>query len=100
MLSPLRGREQTRLAYRDEVNVFRRTLLYAGPPYSARWYDVASSGTKVGARSLICLRRREGVRTSTFRKLLARELVPALVRTGALRWKSRRAIPGKTCLGS
>jgi hypothetical protein len=40
VLSPLRGRKQTKLAYRDEVNVFRRTLLYAGPPYSARWYDV------------------------------------------------------------
>ena len=36
-LSPLRGRKQTKLAYKDEVNVFRRTLLYAGPPRSARW---------------------------------------------------------------
>ena len=32
VLSPLRGRKQTRLAYKDEVNVFRRTLLYAGLP--------------------------------------------------------------------
>ena len=36
VLSPLRGRTQTRLAYKDEVNVFRRTLLYVGPPNSAR----------------------------------------------------------------
>jgi hypothetical protein len=87
LLSPLRGRKQTRLAYKDEVNVFRRTLLYAGPPYSARWYDVAGPGEKAGARarSLIYLRRREGVKTGAFRTFLRDEFVPALVRTGALR---------------
>jgi hypothetical protein len=85
LLSPLRGRKQTRLAYKDEVNVFRRTLLYAGPPYSARWYDVVGPGVKVGARSLIYLRRREGVKTGAFRTFLKDELVPALVTTGALR---------------
>jgi hypothetical protein len=85
LLSPLLGRKQTRLAYQDEVNVFRRTLLYAGPPSSARWYDVAGLDSKVGARSLIYLRRREGVKTGAFRRFLTDELVPALVRTGALR---------------
>jgi len=85
VLSPLLGRKQTRLAYKDEVNVFRRTLLYAGPPYSARWYDVAGPGETVGARSLIYLRRQDGVKTSAFRRFLTDELVPALVRTGALR---------------
>ena len=43
-LSPLLGRKQTRLAYKDEINVFRRTLLYAGPPNSTRWYHVARPG--------------------------------------------------------
>lgn len=85
VLSPLRGRKQTRLAYKDEVNVFRRTLLYAGPPNSARWYDVAGPGEKAGSRSLIYLRRREGVKTGAFRRFLTDELVPALVKTGALR---------------
>lgn len=85
LLSPLRGRKQTALAYKDEVNVFRRTLLYAGLPYSARWYDVAGPGEKVGARSLIYLRRREGVKAGAFRRFLRDELVPALVKTGALR---------------
>ena len=85
LLSPLRGRKQTRLAYKDEVNVFRRTLLYAGPPYSARWYNVAGPGEKAGARSLIYLRRREGVRTGAFRRFHKDELVPALVKAGALR---------------
>jgi hypothetical protein len=85
LLSPLRGRKQTRLAYKDEINVFRRTLLYAGPPNSARWYNVAGPDTKVGARSLIYLRRREGIKTGAFRRFLTNELVPALVKTGALR---------------
>lgn len=85
ILSPLRGRKQTRLAYKDEVNVFRRTLLYAGPPYSARWYDVAGPGDKAGARSLIYLRRREGVGTGAFRRFVSDELVPALVKSGTLR---------------
>ena len=34
---------------------------------------------------MIYLRRREGVKTGAFRRLLADELVPALVKTGALR---------------
>jgi hypothetical protein len=85
VLSPLRGRKQTKLAYKDEVNVFRRTLLYAGLPYSARWYDVAGPGEKVGARSLIYLRRREGVKTGDFRTFLKDGLVPTLLKTGARR---------------
>jgi hypothetical protein len=84
VLSPLLGRKQTKLAYQDEVNVFRRTLLYAGPPYSARWYDVAGPGDKVAARALLYLRRRDGVRTGTFRKHV-NELARTLAGTGVLR---------------
>jgi hypothetical protein len=47
-------------AYADEINVFRRTLLYGGPPNSSRWYDVAGPGEKVGALVLVCLRRKDG----------------------------------------
>lgn len=83
-LSPLRGRQQTRLAYKDEVNVFLRTLLYAGPPGSTRWYDVARPGEKAGARVLVYLRRREGVGTRAFRKHLTDELVPAFANTGVM----------------
>jgi hypothetical protein len=51
VLSPLFGRKQTRFAYADEINVFRRTLLYAGPPNSTRWYDLAAPGEQIGART-------------------------------------------------
>jgi hypothetical protein len=84
VLAPLRGRKQTRLAYKDEVNVFRRTLLYAGPPNSARWYDVAGPGEKAEARALIYLRRRDDVHTGAFRKFLTEEFVPGLASTGVL----------------
>jgi hypothetical protein len=85
VFSPLWGRKQTKLAYKDEVNVFRRTLLYAGPPNSARWYDVAVPGEKPGARALTYLRRRKGVSTAAFRRFIIGEIVPALVNTGMLK---------------
>ena len=84
VLSPLLGRKQTRLAFQDEVNVFRRTLLYVGPPNSARWYDVAGPGEKTGPRALLYLRRRNGVRTGAFRKHI-NELARTLAGTGVLR---------------
>ena len=76
---------QTHLAYQDETNVFRRTLLYAGLPNSSRWYEVQEPDRKVGARALIYLRRQDGVGAGDFRKLINKELVPALVGTDALR---------------
>jgi hypothetical protein len=83
-LSPLKGRAQTRLAFKDEVNVFQRTLLYAGAPGASRWYDVADPGEKVGARALVYLRRRDGVSGHQFRTVIKKELVPALIGTGVL----------------
>jgi len=84
-LSPLLGRKQTQLAYKDEVNVFRRTLLFAGAPNSSRWYDVAGPGETVGARALVYLRRRDGVGAGEFRKFIKKQLVPALAATGVLK---------------
>jgi hypothetical protein len=84
-LSPLLGRKQTQLAFKDEINVFRRTLLYAGLPNSSRWYHIAESGEKPGARALVYLRRKDGVAAGDFRKFIKKVLVPALVRTGVLK---------------
>ncbi|GLP68861.1 hypothetical protein TUSST3_54840 [Streptomyces sp. TUS-ST3] len=84
-LAPLKGRKQTKLAYADEINVFRRTLLYTGPPNSSRWYDVAGPGQTVGARTLIYLRRRDGVGAGAFRKFVNEQLAPALAGTGVLK---------------
>jgi hypothetical protein len=85
VFASLQGREQNKAAHRDEVNVFRRTLLYAGPPSSSRWYDVAAPGQEVGSRAVVYLRRRDGVSARRFRRFVNDELVPALVATGTLR---------------
>ena len=84
-LAPLKGRAQTRLAFKDEINVFRRTLLYAGAPGTSRWYDVADPGENVGARAIVYLRRRDGVPGREFRKVIKKELTPALIDTGVLK---------------
>src|SRR5688500_10627147 len=84
-LSPLRGRKQTRLAFKDEVNVVRRTLLYAGPPSTSRWYDVAGPAETVGARAVVYLRRRDGASGRELRRVIKKELVPALIGTGVLK---------------
>ena len=65
--------------------MFRRTLLYAGPPNSARWYDVAGPGEKAGARALIYLRRRDGVGPVRSGGSSRTSLFPLLSNTGALR---------------
>jgi hypothetical protein len=83
-LSPLQGRKQTNIAFADEVNVFRRTLLYAGLPSWSHWYNVGGSAETVGARSLIYLRRKPNVGAGAFRAFLHNEFVPALAAIGGL----------------
>lgn len=85
VFSILLGRKQTRLAYADEVNLFRRTLLYAGRPYSARWYDVANPGERAGARALIYVRSKGGVSAAAFRRVFMDRFVPALASAGELK---------------
>jgi hypothetical protein len=84
LLSLVTSRKGTQVAFKDEINVFRRTLLYAGPPYTTLWYPVAKPGEKAGAHALVFLRRRDGIRTGAFRKRV-KALAEALAATGALR---------------
>lgn len=84
-LSPLLGRKQTALAFKDEVNVFRRTLLYAGLPGSSRWHDVTAPGESVGSRAVLYLRRRDEVTARKFHAFVDKTLVSALAGTGVLR---------------
>jgi hypothetical protein len=85
VLSALAGGEQSKLAFKDEINVFRRTLLYLGLPNWARWYEVGQKGDTVGSRVLVYLRRRDGVSGSNFRRFINDELAPQLAATGALK---------------
>ena len=83
-LAPLQGRKQTQMAFADEVNVFGRTLLYAGAPGWSRWHHVSQGQAKVGARALVCLRRKPSVRAGAFRDFVNSSLVPALAGMGVL----------------
>ncbi len=83
LLSPARGRRQTKLAHQDEVNVFRRTLLYATIPGSSRWYDVAD-GAHTGARAMLYLRKRQGTSGRAFRRFVERDFVTRLARSASL----------------
>jgi hypothetical protein len=86
LLSPFQGKAQTKLlAYADEVNLFQRTILYAGLPGWSRWYRMAPAGAPAGTRNLLLLRRRTGVSAATFRRFIDQELAPALANTGVLR---------------
>ena len=83
VLSTLQGRKQNAMAFKDEINVFRRTLLYAGLPGSARWYEVAP-GEAVGLRAVLYLRRRDGVGGRSFRTFVNQQLAPVLAAAGVL----------------
>lgn len=83
LLSPARGRRQTKLAYQDEVNVFRRTLLYAAIPGSSRRYDIAD-GAHTGARAVLYLRKRPGTNGRAFRRFIERDLVTHLAGSTSL----------------
>jgi hypothetical protein len=85
VLSALAGGDQNKLAFKDEINVFRRTLLYLGLPNWARWYEVGRPGDKVGSRVVVYLRRRDGVSGGSFRRFINDELAPSLAATGALK---------------
>jgi sugar lactone lactonase YvrE len=75
-LGPLKGARQTRRVYRDEANVFHRTLLYLSGPGWGRWYR--RGGERVGCRCVVLLRRRPGIRRSTFRRFVNGTLGPSL----------------------
>lgn len=79
-----RGREQAAEAREDEVHNFRRTLLYAGPPCSARWYDVAAPSAYSGSRLYVLLRRRHGISLRRFREFVRHGLIDDLCGAGTL----------------
>lgn len=83
-LAPLAGRTQTALAFEDEVNIFRRTLLHAGPPGTSRWYPVAP-GERPGSRAVLLLRRRGSEGSVGFHAFVKKQLAPALAGTGVLK---------------
>lgn len=78
-LAPLAGRKQTAIAYQDEVNVFRKTIMYAGLPGSSRWYATPAPQEKATSYALIYLRRAPGTRQKQLVRTIRQNLVPAIL---------------------
>lgn len=82
--SVFKGKKQNKLAYADEVNLFKRTILYVAFPKTSKWYNVASPNPKIEARAMVFFRIKEGVKESDFKKFIMDELTPTLANTGVL----------------
>jgi hypothetical protein len=85
LLSIPKGKEPNKLAYADEINLFKRTILYAAFPKNSRWYNVAESNTKIEASAMVFFRIKEGVSVKDFKKFINDELTPTLANTGMLK---------------
>jgi hypothetical protein len=83
LLSIFKGKEQNRLAFADEVNLFKRTILYAAFPKGSRWYKTPTD--KIEGRSMVFFRIKEGVSVRDFNKFIMEELTPTLANTGVLK---------------
>ena len=85
LLSIFKGKKQNKLASADEINLFKRTILYAAFPKNSSWYNLANPDEKIEARSMVFFRKKEGVNDKDFKKFINEELTPALANTGKLK---------------
>jgi len=85
LFSIFKGKEQHKLAFADEINFLKRSILYVAFPKNSHWYKVAEPDTKIEARSMVFFRKKEGVSDKDFKKFINEELTPALANTGMLK---------------
>lgn len=84
LFSVFKGKEQHKLAFADEVNFLKRSILYVAFPNSY-WYKVAEAETKIEASAMVFFRKKEGVSDKDFQKFINDELAPTLANTGMLK---------------
>ncbi|MDZ7650726.1 MAG: strictosidine synthase [Cytophagales bacterium] len=82
--SIFKGKKQNKLAYADEINLFKRTILYAAFPKKSKWYNVSEPNTKIEASTMVFFRIKEGVDEKDFKKFIMEELTPMLANMGVL----------------
>lgn len=83
LLSPVAGRHQTALAFEDEVNVFRRTLMHMGLPYSSRWLNTSEQAESQW-RDVIYLRRKDNVSSQDFKTFVNDQFSPQLAQASGV----------------
>ncbi|WP_341908389.1 hypothetical protein [Fluviicola taffensis] len=85
LFSIFKGKKQNKLAYADEINLFKRTILYAAFPKNSRWYEVAQPNAKIEASSMVFFRKKEGISDEDFKEFIHEELTPLLANTNLLK---------------
>ncbi len=79
------GKKQHNLAFADEVNFLKRSILYIAYPKNAKWNEVSKPETKIQASSIVFLRKKESVSDKDFNKFINEELTPTLANIGMLK---------------
>lgn len=77
IFASLKGREQQKLVFADEPNVFARTILYVCPPGSGRRYSIANAG-RVKSRAVVLLRKNATAEPKAFKNFVNGLLGPTL----------------------
>ncbi|WP_304128132.1 hypothetical protein [Gemella sanguinis] len=72
-IAPLFGIKQTRLAFKDEINLFRRTLMHMGLPWSSKWFNLENKND-TQFRDVIFIQRKEGTSKKEFKNYINRNL--------------------------
>lgn len=85
LFSVFKGKKQNKLAFADEVNLFKRTILYAAFPKNSKWFNVEDGNKKIEARTMVFFRIKEGVAVDDFNKYILSELSPSLANMGVLK---------------
>ena len=91
--SPLKGLRTRKAIFEDERNVFARTVAYMTGPRGGRWWRPGADES-VGFRTVVMMRRREGVGLRAFRRWLNDGLGAALDEaTGLLEVRTQAFLP-------
>ena len=85
LLSISKGKEPNKKASADEINLFKRTILYAAFAGNSHWYNVAELNTKMEASAMVFFRKKDGVSKKAFKKFINKELTPTLANMGMLK---------------
>ena len=85
LLSIPKGKEPNKKASADEINLFKRTILYAAFAGNSHWYNVAPPNTNTEASAMVFIRKKEGVSKRAFKKFINKELTPMLANMGMLK---------------
>ncbi len=81
--SPLLGNKQTKLAFKDEINLFRRTLMHIGLPWSSKWwYTKSNSETEI--RDFIFIQRNAKISKGKFKKYINTKMAEMILESDGI----------------